>query len=191
VFWRLAPPLLDGEKTIEPAFETQAATAPGGMRQVSFSYPLTEGHSCEFEIFSHSAHSSSRQLRVGVPQGGSLQYDGTPVIDLRYDAATRIGVRGQRAETVDDRFGLLTLDSGDPVNGWPVGPRLTLQFNIFKSKSAVAISVLLLLIAVVLGAAAEHVWKESIGWGIAAAVAAAACVLVAVAVLSRKISVKL
>lgn len=191
VFWRLAPPVLDGKKAIASTFETQAATAPGGVRQVSFSYPLKEGHSYEFEVFSHGSHRSTRQLRITVPQGGPLQYDGSPAIDLRYDAATHIVVRGQRAETVDDRFGLLTLDSGDPVNGWPIGPRLTLQFKIFKSKGAVVIGVILLLIAVVLGAAAEHAWKESLSLGIGSALGAAACILLGLAVLTRKIGVEL
>jgi hypothetical protein len=191
VFWRVDPPLLDREHIIAPTFEMEAATAPGGVRQVSFSFPLTEGHFYDFELFSHGSHHSTRQLRVTVPQSGPLQYDGSPTIDLRYDAATHIVVRGQRAETVDDRFGLLTLDSGDPVNGWPIGPRLTFQFKIFKSKGAVVIGVILLLIAVVLGAAAEHTWKDSLSVGIASALGAAACILVGVAVLTRKIGVKL
>jgi hypothetical protein len=191
VFWRLAPPLRDSKRTMDPTFENKGTPESGGIRQVSFSYKLPEGHSCEFEVFSHSGHGAKRELRVSVPENGSLEYNGAPVIDLRYDAATRIAVRGQRAETVDDRFGLLTLDSGDPVNNWPIGPRLTLQFKIVKSKWAVAIAVILLLIAVVLGACAEKLWKDSISWAIPAAVIAAGCILVGLAVLTRKITVKL
>jgi hypothetical protein len=191
VFWRLASPLRDGKKIIVPTFETQGATESGGIRQVSFSYPLAEGHSAEFEVFSHGAHKAKRRLRVSVVEGGSLEYNGPPDIDLRYDAATRTVVRGQRAETVDDRFGLLTLDSGEPVDDWPVGPRLTLQFKIFKSKWAGVISLILLLLAVVLGFAAKDVWKASVGWGIATVVGAAACIVIAFLLLTRKIVVKL
>jgi hypothetical protein len=191
VFWRLAPPLQDGKRTMSPTFETKGATESGGIRQVSFSYPLAEGHSCEFEVFSHGAHNANRQLRISVIEGGSLDYNGAPAIDLRYDAATRVEVRGQRAETVDDRFGLLTLDSGEPVNDWPVGPRLTLQFKIFKSKLAGVIGLILLLLAVVLGFAVKGVWKESVGWGIATLVGATACIVIALLLLTRKIVVKL
>jgi hypothetical protein len=190
VFWRLGSPVLDGESPATLIYETQSATAPGGIRQIQFAYPLIEGQGCEFEVFSIAAHKLVRQLQLSVSAGGPLEVVGPNIIRLRYDASTRFKIKGQRMETVFDRSGTLSLNSGAPVNDWPIGPQLDLQFTVRKSKIAVALGASLLLIAVVCGFVATTVWKDSLTWGIVCTIGSAAFVLVGGAILYGRIGVR-
>jgi hypothetical protein len=192
-FWRLAPPIVDGRKSVSPSFEMESLEAPGGARRVSFSYRLREGQRCEFELFSHVAHipgTPVRQVHVEVPKDGPLQFDGPADLGLRYDAATNVVIRGIRSESVDERVGRLNLYTPTAAAGWPIGPQLALEFKVFKSRPATTVGVVCLLGAVVCGvvAAAFH---DSVVWPIFLAVVAGALTLVGLALLTRKIGVKL
>lgn len=144
-FWRLRGPFIHRFRSLAlrmPRYRTsfEIGAEHRLARGLRFSYSAAEGASMLIDASSYRPSGLLRRARplvkVSVEKDGPIMlHGGPPVIsvNLRHYTTQTVGLHAKRYDELDRREGIIRFESGDWVNGFPVGPEIELPISVRKN----------------------------------------------------------
>jgi len=187
-FWRLRG-LFHGstKELLIPTYRKQ-------IRKVVSSYELFENESCVIEVISHNPPQSSQQerrLEVQFDKDGPFSVVGDTSLDLRQYTGHNVEIKVKRYEEMEERVGIIWLNSSPQRNQWPIGPKLSLRFTAKKKAWRALLSLFTLILGGVALAFAGTLLDKYPIWAVAIFLVGALLIVVKELLVTGKLPVKL